>query len=81
MMTKCPGSYKTTLSTETIECPFCHTELEFFSDETHRVCYTCRKIVFLETTPAHCSFCKIEEECLEINQWIDGGKICFRKKD
>ena len=80
MAAKCPGRYRT-LSTETIACPFCDTELEFFSDEAHRVCFTCRKIVFLDTLTACYSRCDIAEECLEINRWIDGGKICFRKDD
>ena len=80
MAEKCPGSYRT-LSTVTMTCPFCNTELEFFSDETHRPCYICCKIVFLDTLTTCYSRCDIAEECFEINQWIEGGKICFRKDD
>jgi uncharacterized protein YbaR (Trm112 family) len=78
MAIKCPGSYRT-LRIITMICPFCKTELEFFSDEGHRSCHECRKIVFINSSTACHSRCDMTEECLEINRWIEDGNICFRK--
>jgi len=64
---KCPGTdtryWKETDIFE-VPCPKCKTPIEFFKDDSHRVCSKCRQDVFNPVNRTDClMYCEYADKC------------------
>lgn len=61
----CPGAniFKD-VKPEYIECPYCHAEIEIWSDELLARCPSCRRIVARQRGASCIDWCKYAAECI-----------------
>jgi hypothetical protein len=65
MFDKCPGAQRFTQPTpEFFPCPFCHEEVEIWSDEVEAKCPGCKQLVTRERIQGCIDHCEMAKECL-----------------
>jgi len=83
MSLKCPGS--TSFSQphpESMDCPFCGTDLEIWSDEVKAKCPKCKRVVMRQGQQTCLDWCKYAKECVgdTLYQKYLKNKEAFKKK-
>jgi len=64
-MFKCPGSQRFSQpQPEIINCPFCGTEMEIWTDEAKAKCPECKKVLTRKGGASCLEWCKYAKECV-----------------